>query len=374
MPTLKLAFHIHLDGHQLPSMLQPKGPLFSRYVPDGKSDAVVLTIEGDPHVIRVWFERRAVNDGDFLKWTHNGDQFDPTIMRRQAKLDAGPLFGDLLMPDVSDAEMTALLRNPKAVGETFGQGVIEDPAYIGFAKRVIEHVQPPVSRFLSTLRNQFGQHWLFELRRWDSRTMTLGNYCAGAFGLRWWHEQRQVWCHLLPTDMGATITAKRAPGREYEEYLTEVDWARLKASRCLKDVATEVQLLGNSSRSLDAGDYRQAFVEAISALEVAVGNRLTSQNNVIKGAIQSFQDRETQRAQIAVVMLALGEAEEAIENALDALRLRNKVVHEGYRPTSDDTNTLRKVLRTIGKISGIDEIKSPVLTNSNLLGPPSRKA
>jgi len=152
--------------------------------------------------------------------------------------------------------------------------------------------------------------------------------------------------------------------------MTEADWTSLKASRCLKNVATEVLLLGNASRSLDAGDYRQAFVEAISALEVAVGNRLSSQSSVIKPAIKSFQDRETKRAQVAVVMLALGEAQKDIENALQALHLRNKVVHEAYQPTIADTKVLRNVLRTVGRISGVGVIKSPALTSGNQLSAP----
>ncbi|NNM70530.1 MAG: hypothetical protein HKM00_11325, partial [Gallionella sp.] len=71
------------------------GPLFHRFVPNGRNDAVFLTPFGDPYEIRVWFERSAKLVNGFLKWERNGSQFDESIMRRQAKLDGGPLRGEM---------------------------------------------------------------------------------------------------------------------------------------------------------------------------------------------------------------------------------------------------------------------------------------
>jgi hypothetical protein len=34
-------------------------------------------------------------DNGFLRWDPNGVQFDPTIMERQGKIEAGSLFGDM---------------------------------------------------------------------------------------------------------------------------------------------------------------------------------------------------------------------------------------------------------------------------------------
>src|SRR5437879_3127139 len=157
MPTVGLAFHLRLETSIFAGPPRIVGPLFHRFVPNGQTDAVFLTPAGDPHEIRIWFERAATQQDGFLKWERNGSQFDEAIMRRQAKLEGGPLRGEMLMPDVSDYEMLSLLRNPKALNEPFGQDVGDDPTYVALGKRVTEVLQPRLSNFISTLRNQYGQ-------------------------------------------------------------------------------------------------------------------------------------------------------------------------------------------------------------------------
>jgi hypothetical protein len=369
METVRMAFHVWLESQVVPGF-KVTGPLFHRFVPDGKNDAVPLTPEADPYEIRVWFGRTAKQEQGFLKWDRNGSQFDESIMRRQAKLEGGPLRGEMLMPDVSADELASLLRNPKALNEPFGQDAGDDPNYVALAKRVIAVLRPRLSNFLNTLRNQYGQYWLEELRPWDSRRSTLGTYCSSVLGLLWWNEKTQDWRRFLPTNSGAMITPERPPGRGYAEYLTEEDWRRFQRTRCLADVSTEVQLLGNATRALDFGEYRQAFIEVMSALELVVARRLTSTSDLTKRAIQSFLDRETQSAQVAVVLLATGAHSVEIEQALHALKVRNRVAHEGYQPTPAEAAELRTVVKTIQRLAGLEEIKSPVLTATNSLSPP----
>jgi len=57
---------------------------------------------------------------------------------------------------------------------------------------------------------------------------------------------------------------------------------------------------------LDFDEYRQAFIEVMSALELVIARRLTSTSDMTKRAIQSFLDRETQSAQVAVVSTCHG--------------------------------------------------------------------
>jgi hypothetical protein len=235
---------------------------------------------------------------------------------------------------------------------------------------VVRLLYPPLSRFIATLRNQYGQTWLLPLEAWDSRKMTLGSYCNSTLGLRWWHDQNQAWYWFLPTKSGQTLILQGLPGRGFEEFLTEADWRRLQRSRCAADVSTEVQLIGNATASMSAQDYRQAFVEVITALEIAVSRRFASQNQVIQPVLQRFFDREPQRAQCALVMLALNLEEREIESALTAIKIRNQTVHEGYQPTPQEAELVRSVMHTIRKVSGIDEIKSPALIGSNRLSAP----
>lgn len=369
MTIVRMSFHLRLETTIFTGPPRIVGPLFHRFVPDGPNDAVFLTPEGDPHEIRIWFERSAKLEQGLLKWERHGSQFDETVMRRQAKLEGGPLRGDMLI-DVSDEEMVSLLRSPKALNEPFGQDAGDDPTYVSLGKRVIEVLQPRLTNFISTLRNQYGQYWLEELSAWDSRRNTLGTYCSSVLSLVWWSEKTQDWRRFLPTNSGSRITAERPPGHGYAEYLTQEDWRRFQRSRCLTNVSTEVQLLGNATRALDFGEYRQAFIEVMAALELVVARRLASTSEMAKRAIQSFLDRETQSAQVTVILLATGANSVEIELALQALKVRNRVAHEGYLPSAVEATALRNVMKTIQRLAGFEEIKSPVLTFDNMLSAP----
>ena len=371
MAIVKMSFGLLLETGISATFTFPRvvGPLFHRFVPNGRNDAVFLTPIGDPYEIRVWFERSAKLVGGFLEWEQNGSQFDESIMRRQAKLDGGPLRGEMLI-DVSGEEMASLLCNPKALNEPFGQDAGEDPAYVSLGKRVINVLQPRLTNFINTLRNQYGQYWLEELSAWDSKRNTLGTYCSSVLHLLWWDEEARDWRRFLPTNSGSIVTAERPPGRGYEEYLTKEDWRHFQQSRCLDNVSTEVQLLGNATRALDFGEYRQAFLEVMSALELAVARRLVSSGEMTKRAIQSFLNSERQNAQVAVVLLATGAEGSEIEDTLQALKIRNRIAHEGYLPSAVEATALRNVMRTIQRLVGLDEIKSPVITFSNQLSAP----
>lgn len=369
MTIVRMSFHLHLDTSAFTGLPGPVGPLFHRFVPDGPNDAIFLTPDGDPHEIRIWFQRSAKLKGEFLAWEPHGTQFDEAIMRRQAKLEGGPLRGEMLI-DASDEEMMSLLRNPKALDESFGQDVGDDPPYVALGKRVISALQPRLANFISTLRNQYGQYWLEELPAWDSRKNTLGTYCSSVLSLVWWNERARDWRRFLPTNSGSTITFEMPPARGYAEYLTEDDWRRLQRSRCLTDVSTEVQLLGNATRALDFGEFRQSFIEAVSALELIIARRLTASGEMAKRAVQSFLDHERQNAQVAVVLLTTDASDNEIEEVLQALKVRNRVAHEGYLPSAAEAIALRSVMRTIQRLAGLDEIKCPVLASGNMLTAP----
>lgn len=369
MQTLKLRFVLTLERWSIPHMVRPNGALFNRFLPNGPEDAIRLTEDSDPWDIQVWFRRQTKLRHGFLHYDVEGSEFDEGIMRRQGKLEAGPLRGEIIVPDVTEPEFAALLINPKRPKETFGQDSGNDPVYIGLAKRIIEKLQPRISTFISTLRHQYGQYWLKELGPWDADTCTLGSYCNSYLHLCWWSEARSDWFWFLPTDSGATMIMQPLPGRGYEEYLTERDWRHLQETRCLGDVSAVVQLIGHAAESLDNEDSRQAFVEASTALELAIDARLTATSKDIRSALKSFDDRAPHKARVAVVLVLLGMNEIDIEIVLQTVHIRNKVVHEGYSPTSQDCALLRRAMVAVRLVAGVTEIKVPVLESGNSLSP-----
>jgi len=139
------------------------------------------------------------------------------------------------------------------------------------------------------------------------------------------------------------------PGRGYEEYLTEQDWRRLQTEHYAEGDALSVQLLGKAAEALGLGEVAQAFVNVISALEAALVSRIraTAEHKKLRSALNSFAESETLPARTAVVLLAIGVDPASIECVLEAIRVRNAVVHDGYKPKGGEGATLRGVMQSI---------------------------
>ena len=73
MPELNLEFRIDLTK-RLFELIGESGPLFHRWVPDGKKDALALSNADEQEQITVWFERRMAVERGFLRWKQDGAQ------------------------------------------------------------------------------------------------------------------------------------------------------------------------------------------------------------------------------------------------------------------------------------------------------------
>src|ERR1700686_896008 len=333
MPDLRFKFRVYLHPSAISDPSQPHGPLFYRWLPNGKEDALRLSADGAQTQITIWFERRAREVSGFLSWDQNAGDFDAKIMVRQCKLEAGLLFGEMITT-VSDAEFTALTRHPVTLDQPFGQHDPDDETYVSLGKRVVGELQRRVGNFITVLRSQFGQYWLQELHPWDSRRLSLGSYCSSVFGLTLQVDEASPRDRVLPTRSEMRITAGGRPtARGYAEYLTEDDWRKLQRDRCSEGVPVGMQLLGQATQALGWGEWAQAYVYAISALEIALATRIHvgKEHAKAQSALSSFHDRQPLPARAAVVLLALGTSADAIEAVLAAIRIRNDVVHEGYK-------------------------------------------
>jgi hypothetical protein len=368
MTGLQLAFQVHLTRH-LPDFIVEVGPLFHRWLPDGKEDAIALTMPNEQEQIIVWLERRMVLNHGFLRWKPDGTAFDPDIMKAQGKLDGGVLFGEM-NAIVSTGERAAIGKRPFKVGEPFGDHDPESEEYITAGRRITEKIQQRVRRLVTRLRTQYGQYWLEDLRPWDSRRMSLGTYCGSVLNLRWWNKPDASWYRFLPTAGTSTITAPRMPGRGFGEYLTEADWRELQTHRCQSDVDIGIQLLGAATEALDTGYWSYAFVAVAAALEFALAARVQTDTSDlrIKRALNRFDDRESLPARAAVVLLASGIQADAVSAVLAAIETRNKIAHEGFLPKESEVFELRAVMQTIRSLMQLGELKTPILVNINEVG------
>jgi hypothetical protein len=86
----------------------------------------------------------------------------------------------------SPEELAALSKDDKGSAQ-----------YLALGKRVVNFLSPPLIALVETLRVRLGQYWLHELRSWDSRTESLGQYCR-MLQLRWRQSPSDEWVNFVP--------------------------------------------------------------------------------------------------------------------------------------------------------------------------------
>lgn len=159
-------------------------------------------------------------------------------------------------------------------------------------------------------------------------------------------------------------------GRGYGEYLSKEDWENIKSTSDLNagpHLATII--LGRANELLDAGHLRQAFVEAGSAAELAVNKYLLSKGEAlgVSGAsIAQFFDLPLSKQIAITVTIARLSPKEVLSEALRAIDIRNKIVHEGKQPSDKDAGCLVSLMQVVATLLETEH-KFPVLTSSNRL-------
>ncbi len=217
---LYLSFAVALKNYELSTDLEsPHGPCFHRWLPDGKTDAISAATGDVRNRIMLWFDRRGYVQHDFIRYDQERQEVDLEVMKRQGRLDAGPLRGEAQFHCATSAELHALRENRQGSEE-----------YVALGKRVIDFLYSPLTAFIGLLRVQYGQYWLPELPPWDSRFESIGSYCRSRLFLRWRENEEKEWASFVPTEPTGVLRIPRLPGRGFAEYLTETDWRHLQSN------------------------------------------------------------------------------------------------------------------------------------------------
>jgi len=241
-----------------------EGPLFHRWLPDGEKDALVLDVGTDNAELKVWFERRGYVEGGLIKYDVTRKEVNPAVIPTQAALTAGSLFGSLEIRDLAEEEVMPIRENR-----------IGDASYRALGDRVVNKlIYPSVSRFINTLRGKYGQYWIRELHKWDSRNETLGAYCQFLL-LKWSLDQGATWLDFVPDDPIAYTTAMAGRAESFRNYLTQEDWNDLAQISSQKyELPLASNFLSRANQLLDEEDYKYALIEGITALELAVSDAI----------------------------------------------------------------------------------------------------
>ncbi len=362
---LKLRFRIHLENYEVHEFRRPKGALFNRWLPDGRANVIDVPVRHKDNKLQIWFERKGYVKDEFIEYDSQKSEVDPVVMARQGKLEAGPLRGEAVFYNVMDEEVKAVQGNH-----------IGSEEYVALGKRVIDFLRPPLSNFISVLRTQYGQYWLRELEPWDSRRQSLGSYCRSTLGLFWCNDGNQ-WNHFSPTESSAALYVTKLPRRGFGEYLTKDDWEHLSSSfDPYETPSLATIILGKAHEFYDNGELKQSFVEGVTALEVALSEfvlrKLADEPQMSEDASRIFSDpsKGVQEKFKLVSLISSSVSNEIYKKTLEAIKIRNNIVHRGDNSSISDETALQALFHVITVFLSDDEYKFPVLINGNMLYAP----
>jgi hypothetical protein len=149
-----------------------------------------------------------------------------------------------------------------------------DPEYLRLGKRVVKRIlDPALLRLTRILRLHFGQHWLEVQKPFDSRQYSLGHHC-NLLNMRW-SLNGSDWTDFIPdTPTHAPLNLVMNTS-VYSQLLTEQDWSELqKLMSAGFEPSLATTLAARAYELLDEDRFRHALLEAASALEVAIQERL----------------------------------------------------------------------------------------------------
>lgn len=362
--ALLLKFAVALEDFSASEFDRPHGPLFHRWLPNGKADALLINTADPKNKLTIWFERRGFLDSSFIRYDSRRTEVDENTMQRQGKLDAGPLRGEAEFASITSDELMAIREER-----------LESPEYISVGKQVIEFLYPPVSAVIDLLRVQYGQYWLPELPCWDSRSQSLGSYCSSKFNLHWRELESEDWRKFQPTDQRQTIFVTPPSGRAYAEYLTQDDWLQIQSSfKPTAQLPIALRVLGRAHQLNDSEHVNESFIQAVSALELSIEHFLnTRMAQLSVDAAKHAKQLLNLPVKVQLSILAATTSEitqTTLDLALRAVEFRNNIVHEGKKVEDKERRIFLAIAECAKYFLGLNELKTPVLNSGNSLSPP----
>ena len=365
MSTLLLKFKIVLNYDSISNNHEHSGPLFHRWLPDGMNDAIILNIDQNTE-LKIWFERFGFVDGPSIEFDYHRQEVDPNIIPQQAILEAGPLMGLLKISEISEEELVVLNENS-----------IEDEKYIKLGKKVAnEFIYPYVARFIHILRTNYCQYWIQDLEKWDSRSESLGRYCNKRLHLNWSLDDGNTWSDFVPNksiSSAISLEIKMGICKIYLEYLTYEDWQKLgEAIQNDYEPTLAVTVLARTNQFLDQGNLKHALIEVVSAFELAINEFFRRKITDVKykslfGDMASFMNLSL-RVQIITIGVLLGNIPlQDIENAVDVIEMRNKLIHGGRDPPEKAKHEICCLLNIIKELLSGPGFKFPKSNPGNLI-------
>lgn len=355
MTLILLRFEIDLQGKGAREFEDKHGPTFYKWLPDGRADCIEIPTGHERYTLEVWFERRGYVYEDTIIYDESRREVDPSLMRIQGKLEAGPLMGLLEIKDPPEGAVNAIRQ------EDIGSGEYKD-----FGKNIIQKcLSPNLRDFLRILRVRYGQYWVPQLPEWDSRSESLGAYCNSKLHLEYKLGGQEKWKDFLPTRPSETATFTTTTSEEeWSKFLTQQDWKEIQElvySETQPSSMSEVYLI-KTHKLTDQEKFRRAFISGVTALELACDNLIEEQLeglNFKNNVKNKFEQGLSLKDQMTILANKKDINGPEIAKAREAVKIRNDIIHEGKSPPKNPEDQLRALIVVVSKLMLEEIIKLP---------------
>ena len=362
MPTAIFTLIVPLERYYLEKFDRPHGPIFHRWLPDGKKDSILIKTKSRNVKILVWFERCGFVQDGWIRFDYKKREIDPTILKRQAKLDAGPLRVRIELKGITTEDIKTLKKIKKG-----------DEKYKRIGKRLIKILNESVIPFIDTLRFYYGQYWLQELNKWNSQDESLGSYFR-KIHTKYSIDKGATWNDFIPDEMKGTVHLVSTIQSDFSSYFSKEDWKALDNIDLSEFKPTlALKLLQTAHQLKDEGDYKQAIIEGNTSLEIAISNLFKNRlslSKALKKEMESFLKQLKTTTKLTVISsLINGLSNKDIENAISIVNIRNDIVHGGFSPKIDSQTRekIESLFGIIAKLISNKPIKFPSASASNTL-------
>lgn len=323
---------------------------FHRWFPEGISDALVLDTGYTKAILRVWFERGDVSD-DTLAGLGDESlaQAGAEVLTKYGVLWSGPLRGELRVHGgLSSEQIAALEKIEKISNEAISE-------HYEVAKLVLKYwICPQIAAFVRVLRFCFGQYWVEEFEEWNGDRSSLSYYCNNILHLTVSTDEGLSFRRLSLGEVVIQVPAYFPAKEGFGQYITREDWQGIpNLARVFKEkekVSVVIRLISRAHELTEVGNVKQALLEAITALEIALHQRvrenLHGSESALASAMQFLGENPGPRGvpikvQVAVIGALIEDVSVGlIEEVQKAYDLRNDIAHKGNVQVPEDARKL----------------------------------
>ena len=303
----------------------------------------------------------------FLRWDISNPFFDENIMSHQYKIEGGDLFGQFDV-DVDDLTLCGM----RSMGTRYRDdaSLPTNQQYLEIGISVERALTPALTRFISSLKNEYGQFWLPDIKPWDKSVERVGSACV-RLNMKWQDPDSRAWSDFIPTRLHDPGEYERfPPPTHYQQFLQEEDWRRLQATDWSKPQSDAAQALGRAIRLLASEDYGPAFIEASTAMDLARRAVIRSrrEQKLPPPGKREGRRKDGDFAKKRREYLEIGVLPELLDNAIKADVIRDQVAHHNYAPAGSDVQYLRTLLHEVARVCGIGWLKLTSLARGNAMG------